>query len=43
MKTTWLALVYVIIFGLSVYVYVTQLNRPDNDLHQRLLPVEIKK
>lgn len=43
MKTAWLALVYVIIFGLSVYVYVTQLNRPDNDLHQRLLPVEIKK
>lgn len=43
MKTAWLALVYVIIFGLSVYLYVTQLNHPDNDLHQRLLPVEIKK
>lgn len=42
MKTVWIALVYVLIFGLSVYAYATQLNRPDNDLHQRLLPVEIK-
>ncbi len=42
MKTAWVALVYLCIFGLSVYVYATQLNRPGDELHQRLLPVEIK-
>lgn len=42
MKTIWIALLYVCIFGLSIYVYSTQLSGPDADLHQRLLPVEIK-
>ena len=42
MKTAWLALLYLCIFGLSIYFYSTQLNGPTTDLHQRLLPVEIK-
>ncbi|WP_239457202.1 hypothetical protein [Planococcus versutus] len=42
MKTAWIALVYVCIFGLSIYLYATQVNGPDTELHQRLLPVEIK-
>nr|WP_238532149.1 FAD-binding oxidoreductase [Planococcus antarcticus] len=42
MKTAWMAFLYLCIFGLSVYVYSTQLNGPAAGLHQRLLPVEIK-
>ncbi|ANU12116.1 FAD-binding oxidoreductase [Planococcus antarcticus DSM 14505] len=37
-----MAFLYLCIFGLSVYVYSTQLNGPAAGLHQRLLPVEIK-
>lgn len=42
MKTAWIALIYLCVFGLSVYLYATQLNSPATELHQRLLPVEIK-
>lgn len=42
MRTAWIALFYLCMFGLSVYVYSTQLNDPAAELHQRLLPVEIK-
>nr|WP_261384364.1 FAD-binding oxidoreductase [Planococcus sp. CPCC 101016] len=42
MKTAWMVLLYLFIFGLSLYFYSTQLNGPTADLHQRLLPVEIK-
>ena len=42
MKTAWITLLYLCILGLSVYVYSTQLSGPAADLHQRLLPVEIK-
>lgn len=42
MKTAWMVLLYLCIFSLSIYIYSTQLNGPAADLHQRLLPVEIK-
>lgn len=42
MKTLGIALLYLCILGLSVYVYSTQLHGPAAELHQRLLPVEIK-
>ncbi|MDQ0429823.1 FAD/FMN-containing dehydrogenase [Planomicrobium stackebrandtii] len=42
MKTVWIILLYLCVFGLSVYVYSTQLNGLAAELHQRLLPVEIK-
>ena len=42
MKTVWMALFYLCIFSLSIYLYSAQLNGPAADLHQRLLPVEMK-
>ncbi|MDJ0331296.1 FAD-binding oxidoreductase [Planococcus sp. S3-L1] len=42
MKAAWIILIYLSVFGLSIYLYATQLNGPATELHQRLLPVEIK-
>lgn len=38
----WVALIYFCILGFSIYFYFTQLNEPASELHQRLLPVDIK-
>ncbi|WP_203340615.1 FAD-binding protein [Planococcus beijingensis] len=42
MKTVWMVLLYLCIFSLSIYLYSAQSNGPAAELHQRLLPVEIK-
>ena len=41
-KIYWVALIYFCILGFSIYFYYSQLNEPAAELHQRLLPVEIK-
>lgn len=42
MKTVWMVLLYLCIFSLSIYLYSVQSNGPADELHQRLLPVDIK-
>ena len=41
-KIYWVTLIYLCILGFSIYFYYSQVNEPAAELHQRLLPVEIK-